>query len=383
MLKISHIITGLAIGGAERSLYNLLTEGLQGPFVNKVTSLTDYGYYGQLLREAGIPVLCLGARRGLPSPVQLQHLRRALHESTPDVIQGWMYHGNIAALFAKCLADSRVKVCWNIRLSLEGFPYQKKMTQGLIRYGARLSRLPDAIIYNSHRSREQHRGLGYCPFRDHVIPNGFDLQKWQASAEARAKGRHLLEVSDDQLVIGYVARGHPQKDIPNLIAGFARMRRQCPMALLVCIGQDIQNFVSSGADLSGIRFLGQRSDVLRLMPGFDIFCLSSRAEGFPNVIGEAMACGVPCVSTDVGDAAEVIGDTGWVVPPGDPVALANALAAAYSMEKSQRQNFGRAARGRIAANFSMNTVVSRYAALYREVAQGGSRVNADISAIRH
>jgi glycosyltransferase involved in cell wall biosynthesis len=361
---LTHIITGLNVGGAERALHTLLTNGLEGPFRNRVISLMGPGHYGPLLEQAGIPLTCLNMPRGLPTPGALWRLRVALRHDRPALVQGWMYHGNLAASLAGWLAGRGVPVAWNVRASLQALRAEKPTTRAAIRLGARLSRGPKAILYNSARSLTQHREIGYADGADVVIPNGFDTDTWRSDAAARAQGRQNLGLGPDEVVIGYVGRGHPQKDIPLLAGAFDQVRRLRPTARLICIGREIDMQVPADCSRDGMQFLGQRADVPVLLPGFDVLCLSSRSEGFPNVIGEAMACGVPCVTTDVGDAADVVGDTGWVVPPGDGTALARALGAALDTPPDELRKRGAAARGRIERDFSIAAIVSQYVALY-------------------
>lgn len=367
---LTHIITGLEVGGAERALHTLLTNGLEGPFRNRVISLMGAGHYGPLLEQAGIPVTCLNMPRGLPTPWALWRLRVALRHAHPALLQGWMYHGNLAASLGGRLAGRGVPVAWNVRASLHGLDTEKPITRAVIRLGARLSQGTKTIVYNSARSQAQHRGIGYADVADVVIPNGFDLDTWRGDAAARAQGRKRLGLGPNEVVIGYVGRGHPVKDIPTLARAFDQVRQSRPTARLICIGRDIDAQVPAGCSRDGIQFLGQRADVPVLLPGFDLLCLSSRSEGFPNVIGEAMACGVPCVTTDVGDAADVVGGTGWVVPPGDSSALARALGAALDTPADDLRKRGAAARARIERDFSIASIVARYVALYTGLTTG-------------
>lgn len=367
MTLITHIITGLNVGGAERALYTLLTNGLEGPFCNRVISLMGPGYYGPLLEDAGIPLTCLQMPRGLPTPRALWRLRMAMRRDPPDIVQGWMYHGNLAASLAGRLAGRGVPIAWNVRASLHALDTEKTTTRAIIRLGARLSLRPNAIVYNSARSRTQHREIGYEDDSDVVIPNGFDPKTWRGDAAARAQARQHLGLGPAEMVIGYVGRGHPQKDIATLARAFDQVRQLRQNVRLICIGRDIDTQVPADCSRDGIQFLGVRSDVPILMPAFDLLCLSSRSESFPNVIGEAMSCGVPCVTTNVGDAADIVGETGWVVPPGDSTALARALGAAMDTPGFELRLLGAAARAHIEQELSIDTIVARYVALYADL----------------
>ncbi|MFM7012635.1 MAG: glycosyltransferase [Betaproteobacteria bacterium] len=364
MISITHIITGLNVGGAERALHSLLTGGLEGRVSNCVISLMDEGHYGPLLRQAGVKVHCLGMKRGLPTPAVFGRLHSALREARPDVVQGWMYHGNIAASVAKWLAPTKPAIFWNVRTSMDDPSVFGRSTQMFIRLGAWLSSDADAIVYNSERSRKQHGQLGFSSERDTVIPNGFDPELWHHGTDARRQARATLGLDANVPVVGFVGRGATVKDVPTLMRAFTRLRARIPAAQLICIGRDIEAYCPSDISTDGVRFMGQRSDVTRLYAAFDVSCLSSRVEGFPNAIGEAMACGVPCVTTDVGDAAEVVGETGWVVPQGDPAVFAEALEAALREPAEVHALRGLDAQRRIKERFDLATIITRYENLY-------------------
>lgn len=367
MKRITHIITGLTVGGAERALHNLLTGGLQDRFDNRVISLMDEGAYGRPLREAGIDVTCLGMSPGRPGPVAAARLLRAVKAQAPDILQGWMYHGNLAASLARRLSAPRAALSWNIRLSLEGGSDIKRSTRQVTAMGARVSGGAGAIIYNSLRSRDQHERIGYAAAHGIFIPNGFDTMRWRPDPAARSALLALLGLRTNTKIIGFVARAHPQKDLPNLFAAFQQVSAEDPDCHLVCVGRQIEDFAPPSLDRSRVAFLGQRSDIPDIMPGFDLLCLSSWAEGFPNVVGEAMACGVPCVTTDAGDAAAIVGETGWIAPARNSAALASALRDALRLAPAERTRRGEAARMRIESDFALPAVVERYAALYQRL----------------
>ena len=361
---VTHIITGLERGGAERSLYNLLTNGLEGPIKNRVISLMSEGYYGPLLKKAGIPLTCLNMSRGKINPKALWKLRLALLKDKPDILQGWMYHGNLAATLGSILCSKPVKLGWNIRLSLEIFSDSGIKTKAAIKLGAWLSSWAQSIIYNSKRSLSQHRKIGFANRYDHFIPNGFITNQWAPNETIRKKVRDELSIPENNRVIGYIGRGDEQKDLPNLFKAFDKVSQKYPDTILIAIGLNLDKYKFQS---KSVKFLGQRSNIHELILSFDILCLSSRAEGFPNVIGEAMSSGLPCVTTDVGDASDIVGDTGWVAKPRDSNQLANCLDAALTCTPHELKNLGNQARKRIIDNFSMTLVKERYISLYQSL----------------
>lgn len=302
--------------------------------------------------------------RRIINPKALWKLRSEIKKNPPDIIQGWMHPGNLAAFYAAILSPKKIRLAWNVRLSLEIIKEMKIKSKITIKLGAWLSKSPNTIIYNSSRSRLQHRDFGFNKNSDYLIPNGFLIKKWVPDHNKRAQIRDQLLIGEKTKVIGYVGRGDAQKDLPNLFSAFQLILKKHPDTILLAVGRNLNKYNFSE---DNIRFLGERSDINELMLSFDILCLSSRAEGFPNVIGEAMSCGVPCVTTDVGDAKEIVGDTGWIVPPRDSILLAKYLDDALSCSLEELKSRGNSARDRIVKYFSMQKAKDRYISIYNSL----------------
>ena len=289
MPKVLHVITGLGAGGAERSLYNLVTTPLDG-IAHQVISLAGMGEYGQKLLDAGIPVQVLGMTGLRGAPWALVRLRRAVRQACPDVVQGWMYHGNLAASLAR--GPGR-PVAWNIRQSMPDIMEEKRGTRAVIRLCRRLSGQADRILYNSSLARQHHEGLGFAAQRADVVPNGFDTEKWRPDPANRAAIRAELGIPNDAPLLGYVGRGHKVKDIPTLLRALKGVMADHPDLHVVTAGEgtgpeapDLAPLYAA-LPLDRLRPLGHRSDVPKLMAAFDLFCLCSRAEAFPNVLGRS------------------------------------------------------------------------------------------------
>lgn len=375
MLKITHVITGLNTGGAEMSLLKLLTHTDRTAFEPQVISLTDIGPVGERLTAAGVRVRALGMRSGLPNPLAVHKLARWLRTDQPHVVQTWMYHADLIGGLAARWAG-RLPVAWGIRQSNLEPRGNKRTTIWTARACARLSRwLPARIVCCAEAARRTHAGIGYSADRMVVIPNGFDLSQFRPDPAARLAVRRELGLADDALLVGLMARFDPQKDHRNFIAAAAHLHARLPDVQFVLCGQGVgwENAELAGwIEAAGIHrhchLLGQRADMPRLMAALDISVLSSFGEGFPTVVGEAMACAVPCVVTDVGDAAVLVGDTGKVVPPRDPAALAAACHGLIAAGPVERSRLGLTARQRVQQHYSLAAMVSRYEALYRELA---------------
>jgi glycosyltransferase involved in cell wall biosynthesis len=306
----------------------------------------------------------------------LKTLRQLVQSIRPDLIQGWMYHGNLAASAAGSFSSHHPAVCWNVRHSLHDLGHEKAMTRWVIRAGRQLSSQPEAIIYNSSVSRTQHEHFGFASTRARVIPNGFNCSDLFPDVKVKARVRRTLDIPTEAVVVGHVARHHPMKGHQNFLSAAAQVAAQSPHAHFVLVGRDVHPNHShfQGLVPSELRqrfhFLGERDDIPDLLRTMDVLCSSSLwGEGFPNVIGEAMASGVPCVATDVGDSAFVVGETGWVVPPQDTVGVVEALNVALAELNDPVAWSARCdtARSRIQQHFTLDQVVKSYTTLWREV----------------
>jgi glycosyltransferase involved in cell wall biosynthesis len=328
------------------------------------------------LEEAGIPVHFVGMKPGkLPSPGKIWNLVRLVRRLNPRLIHGWMYHGNLAAQFVNCFVFPKPPLIWSIHYSLDEWKGEKKMTKKMIGLGAGLSRRPAKIIYVSQVSCTQHRSIGYDDKRACVIPNGVDPAFFVPSGEARRAVRSELGLGQADFVIGLLARYHPMKDHENFLRAAALLSARYPDLHFVLAGtnvdhrnQVLNDLIRQGGISDRVHLMGERRDSHRILAAMDLFSLSSsNAEAFPMVLLEAMSCGLPCVTTQVGDAPQIVGDTGLVAPPRDPIALADAWESLIRDGAEKRRALGEAARERIINNYSLSWVVSTYEKLYQDI----------------
>jgi len=373
-LKVVHIITGLATGGAERALYNLLYGGLAKHCDNYVISLGNEGVFGPKIKTLGVPVITLGMPNGRPSLLGLVKLRRSVREFQPDLIQGWMYHGNLAATLACNFAPRCPILVWNIRQSLYDLSYEKPMTRQIIRANRIFSSSPNALLYNSHLSQKQHEAFGISSANGQVIPNGIDMKKFSFFSDLRQSLRSELGIPVDAQVVGHVARLHPMKDHLLFLKAAVDLALRYSRTHFILIGRGVSLENITWKQLVPVsikdkfHFLNERDDVPALMCTMDIFCLSSAwGEGFPNVIGEAMAIGLPCVATDIGDISTIIGNTGVVVSPHNKEALASGIERLLLMPEEERRMLGANAQAQINANFKLEVIVKEYIELYENL----------------
>jgi len=377
-VKLLHIISGLGQGGAETMLYKLLTEMRSEGFETQVISLLDRGVVGPRIEALGIPVISLGMRRGVPDPRALFRLARLLRGLAPDLVQTWMYHADLIGGLAARLAGVPHLV-WNIRHSDLDRHRVKRSTRYTAKAGALLSGwLPEQIICCSHRAAQVHVELGYRSERIGVIPNGFDLQQFRPNPPLGREIRAELGLDERHLLFGLVARFNPQKDHHGFIQAARQTVDAFPEARFLLCGPGVEwdnpeltAWIQAADLVRQIHLLGPREDMSAINNALDVaLSASASGEGFPNVLGEAMACAVPCVVTDVGDSADIVGETGLVVTPRNPGTLADAMLQMARLDPEARLARGRAARQRIETQYSIERIAAQYTALYRTLLNG-------------
>lgn len=370
-VRIAFVVTGLGTGGAEHMLVKLLEAGSGTPASVMVVSLLDGGNLEARIKASGAQLVCCRLNRptGLLGLLQAY---RSLRAFRPDVLQGWMYHGNLIASLFGWLLPGRPSVFWSIRQTLYALSDEPWRLRLIIRLLALLSHQVRCVIYNSPLSLHQHRDVGIVPRRDVMIPNGFDLGRYHPDQSCRTQLRNQLGIAEDELLVGIVARVHPMKDHANFIAAAARLATVVPAVRFLLAGAGTDSpAIRAALEAVGIAqrssCLGRIDDTGRLYPALDLLVLASAwGEGWPNVLGEAMACCVPCVVTDVGESRQIVGDTGCVVPAGDPEALASACAQWLGRPPTELQALGEQARQRVMRNFDIHTIYQRHAEAWRQ-----------------
>jgi glycosyltransferase involved in cell wall biosynthesis len=372
MKSLCLIITGLSTGGAETMLLKLLQNIDRTVFVPQVISLTDVGEIGTSIEALGIPVHALGMKPGRLSPHAFVQLVRLLRRQRPDVVHTWMYHADLIGGIAARLAG-RSALAWCLRNSDLSREASKRSTRMVVRVCALLSGwLPRRILSCSERARAVHEQVGYRAGKIRTVPNGFDLSRFAPDRAARAAVRAELEIPTNSLVVGLMARADPQKNHAGFIDAAARVAHELPDTHFVLAGTGIDDRNGALVQLieghrlrAQFHLLGRREDMPQLMAALDVLAsTSSFGEAFPNVLGEAMACGVPCVVTDVGDSAEIVGACGRVVNAGDMGSLAREMVTLLKLPAESRAALGHHARERVRERYEIGAVARRYEDFY-------------------
>jgi glycosyltransferase involved in cell wall biosynthesis len=363
--RILYVTTDLGGGGAEAMLVRLVTS--EPRLANEITviSLLPAEAHIERLRAAGVSLVELNFRgaRGIASGVV--RLARLIARLEPDIVQGWLYHGDLAALLALLMSGrrSRTKLIWSIRCSEMDLRCYGTALRLVIKACIALSRWPDVVTANSSEGLKSHLALGYRPRRSVVIPNGIEVDRFKPDSAARAALRKELGITQDSFVLAHVARVDPMKDHETLLAALAEL----PNVVTLLAGTGTERLPTT----PNIRPLGRREDVARILAASDAVVSSSAfGEGFSNALAEGMACGLPAVATDVGDAALIVGDTGLTVPPRDVQALASAIRSLAAEPAAARAQQGARARARIAEKFSMTQAIGQFAELYASLDDG-------------
>ncbi|MCC7426606.1 MAG: glycosyltransferase [Alphaproteobacteria bacterium] len=373
-VRVLHVITGLGVGGAETMLAKLVAGLDPARHAARVVCLQAEGPLAAPIRAAGVAVDALGMRGAGDMPRALWRLVRLWRGFRPDLVQSWLYHADLMATLAQPFAHAfapRANLVWSLRCSNMELGAYAPGTRRVLRALVRLSRRPALITANSRAGLDWHIALGYRPRASAIVPNGFDTARFRPDPAARAAFRAVLGVPGDALLVGMVARTDPMKDHATLMAAMAHLAPAHPRAQLVLVGKGTEALSVPPAIAGRVHALGQRGDVAAILPGLDLFCLSSAfGEGFPNALGEAMACGLPAVVTDVGDAGAILGGCGRVVAPRDAAALAGALSALLSLPEAERGALGAAARARVETEYALPAVIARYGALWDDLARG-------------
>lgn len=373
-MKVLHLINGLGASGAEVMLFNLARKLKERGVEQSLVTLMPGGSLEECFIAEDFKPRDVGMKQGVPSVGALLRLRAEIKESGADVVLAWLYHSCWAASLA---APRDVPVVWGIHHTLTKLSEEKRLTRFLIQGGTWLSRRVAGYVYVSQLSADQHFHVGYPRANAVVIPNGFDLDGLEPSEHVRAEVRRELGIAEGATVFGSAARHHPNKNHVGLVQAFGAVTQGREDAVLLLAGRGVDSAnrhlaeaVASLGAASKIRLLGERSDMARLMNGMDFYVSASRwSESFPLVLGEAMATKVPCIATDLGDCAYIVGETGKVIEADNAESLEKALAWALDTSAEERIRLADLARKRVAEKFGLDPVADRYIEVLKSVAR--------------
>lgn len=373
-MRIIHIIVGLNVGGAELMLKRLVnSHANQSEFEHSVISLTEIGEIGSELKSEGVKVTALGMASAFGVLRAFLAIRNELNISRPDIVQTWMYHADLLGGLAAYSVGIR-HVIWGIRTT-EIKAGGSSLTRLIRRMCGVLSRwIPMKIVCAANAAKEVHERVGYSPYKMLVIPNGFAIERLVATPEQINMLRKHAGITPAHRVIGSIGRFNPVKDQHNFVKAAGILTKQHSNLRFLMIGRGLDRYntqlvkwIEETGQADKFVLFGERSDIPVCLAVMDVFCMHSRTEGFPNVLGEAMAMAKPCVATDVGDASLLVGNAGVLVPPGSPSALADGIEKLLSFSEVQLEEIGFSAQQKIYNNYTIDIARKRYESLYREL----------------
>lgn len=363
-MKVVHLITSLGLGGAERQLKALVTDPEKSILENVIVSMKDEGAIGkQLAGQPGVYIYCLNLHKSI---LGLWKLYKILRSERPDILLTWLYHADFLGIIIGKLA--RVPhIVWNVRCSnmdLTQYSWRTTLIVKILKY---LSPLPDAIITNSHAGRVFHTKLGYKSKRWVRIPNGIDTDYFKTDKASGLKLRQSLDIPKDAIVVGMLGRVDPMKDYPTFLKAMLKISRTYKNVFSIVAGKDTDTAKWPILPPRMIR-LGTWEKVPEFLNALDVMVLSSAfGEGFPNVIGEALACGIPAITTNVGDAALIVQNQAQIVPSGDVEKLFLALKEMLALSSKARIAIGQEGRERILTSYSLSIMRKRYTSFYKNL----------------
>ena len=365
-MKILHVITGLNIGGAETVLYNLVSS--QNDKHSIVVSLTSLGNFGQDLAQQGITVVALELKF-YNLPLVICKLYKLIRQHKPTIVQTWLYHADLIGGISAKLAGVRL-IIWGIRTTeLKRGSYLTTIIRKILAYLSYW--IPTKIILNAERAREKHSKLGYDTSKMLIIPKGFNIQNFDVKPQLVADFKKIFSIMNNDFVIGCVGRLSQVKGQDIFIKSAGIILQSFPNTKFLMVGrgleaenQEILSLIEKNADLNNFILIGERNDVPVCLNAMDIFCVPSRSEGFPNTLGEAMLAGVPCVSTDAGDASILGGIDVPIARVDDPEDLASKLIEMMNNSNKERQLIGQRLSQRIIDEYSLDIMISRFRDFY-------------------
>lgn len=366
-MRVLFLIRSLEVGGAERQLI-VLTGGLRRRGVDvKVLKFYEGGPLEAQLGAAGVPVRTVGKRGRWDVTRFISRLVAIVREENPDVFHSYLVDANVVAALARPAMPRATRVVWGLRDGQRDLTGYDPFIRSMRHVQLALAHVPDLVIANSQAGAEHYRRTGFPADRMRVIPNGIDAVRFHPDPAARARVRAELGLAEGMIAVGLVGRLDPVKDHPTFLAGAALAARARPELRFLCVGDGPAEY---GAALAGraaelgiadrVIFTGNRNDTDAVQAALDVACSCSVSEGFSNTIAEAMASGVPCVVSDVGDSAMIVADTGHVFRPGDAEGLAEGIDALCATVGGPGGAARReATRARIVERFGVERLIDR------------------------
>jgi glycosyltransferase involved in cell wall biosynthesis len=374
-MKILHIINTLDIGGAQTVLAQLLEDWDDSGDQQMLISLRNRAQLSGRIEALNIPVEHINLLPGKIEPAKFLKLIQSIRACQPDVVQTWLYHADLIGSVAVRLV-SRAPIVWGVHHTMANRHSVKSSTWNVVKLLSLLSNyLPAHIVCCSQSAYQTHLDLGYPSQKMTIVPNGIDTQLFRPDPYAHAQLCDELGLPAQAKLIGMFARFHPQKDHDTLISAAAIIINRNPDVHFVLAGEGVDKSnkqlhdkISCAGIQNNVHLLGSRQDMPRLNAGMHIVTLSSSyGEALPMTLCEAMSCAVPCVATDIGDTAALLGNTGSIVNPQNPQALADAWQNILELSDMEYNHLSNLARQRVLEFYNLTNMLSKYKNIYHEL----------------
>jgi len=371
MGTVLHVIYSLGQGGAERTLTNICLKSKK--HIHHIVCLTNKSFYSNLLEENNIKIYELNMNKFyflFTSPIKFYSILRKIK---PQIVQTWMYHSDLFGGIIARLAGIKI-VLWNVRSSSFKLPEITYSSLLVSRINALISWfIPTNVICCGKYAAQCHANQGYDPSKIKIIFNGVDTKLFAPNSENRSLVRKKYKINRDTILLGMVARYTPLKDHRTLLKSLSLLNnlKQDWICILSGRGIDHDNYelleMINSLNLSKkVLLIGTQININEIYNALDLHILSSTSEGFPNCLIEALSSGIPCISTNVGDAKFILKDVGWVINPSNPYQLARVVKKFFGLSESERKKISEFSRNRIKSKFSLAKLTEKYDDLYSE-----------------
>ena len=378
-IKILHIITGLGFGGAENNLLNLIKEIDKTKFELHVVSLNGKGYIGEQILNLNIPLNSYEANKSgfilfklFNIAFVIVQIIKLIKQIKPDLIQTWLHHADLIGFLCAFLTGHK-KLVWSVRCSDLKKGYISAKNRYLVKILSFFSYYPIVILFNSHAGIKAHLKIGYKPKKYQCIFNGIDTSRFKPDSEQKYKTKIELKILQNIQTIGYVGKDQNIKDIETFLYSIQEVQKKLPDINVVMIGENLsnnnKNLLNSinELQLKNIKLIGLKKNIENYMQVFDIMISTSLSEGFPNVLAEAMSCGVPCVSTDVGDARNIIDTNNQLHEVKNYKAISNSCIRILLMNSEEKKKLNESSRKRIIDKFNILSITKQYEIFYKKL----------------